>query len=398
MRHRSGFTLIELLVVIAIIGILIALLLPAIQKVRESASRAQCSNNLKQIALAAHNYHDNYGRLPVGCYMPYAVDGGSPAAFFQNANNGNGINTTQDITNPFGPNWAVYILPFIEQGNLYNSANVAAYPGPGPFTIPPQTPADFAPYDRSWRAIRGAKIKTYLCPSDPYNKLPYEDASGVDTPLEVGWARGNYAATCGFTDSDHTTDGNPSFGANPFDGQGGVGGDGNVPGNPANPPVSKGPVFFFSTTGKNGTQLTDISDGTSNTIMFNEVRAGISPLDPRGVWALGMPGSSLTEAGRAYNPTPNNTLDSPDGQTYGDELQNCYKFWYLGIGSQAGIGCFPNTTGDQMNSAMARSMHIGGVNAAFADASVRFIRNGIDQFTWCILQSKNDSYSIPADF
>jgi prepilin-type processing-associated H-X9-DG protein len=206
----------------------------------------------------------------------------------------------------------------------------------------------------------------------------------------VGWARGNYAATFGFTDSDHTTDGRNATGNNPFDGSAS---DGIVPNNPANPPLSKGPVFFFSTTGRNGTKFADITDGLSNTIMYNEVRCGASPLDSRGVWAIGHPGSSTTEAGRNYNPTPNNTLDSPDGQTYGDELQNCYKYWYYGIG-QVDLGCFPNTSGDQANSAMARSGHTGGVNAGFCDGSVRFIANSIDQYTWCILQSKNDGQVI----
>jgi prepilin-type processing-associated H-X9-DG protein len=128
--------------------------------------------------------------------------------------------------------------------------------------------------------------------------------------------------------------------------------------------------------------------------MFNEVRAGWNPLDPRGTWALGHPGCSLTEAGRSYNPTPNNTLDSPDGQTYGDELQNCYKFWFYGLGANQGMGCFPNTSGDQMNSAIARSLHTGGVNSAFADGSVHFVSNTIDQYTWCILQSKDDGVVI----
>jgi prepilin-type processing-associated H-X9-DG protein len=213
----------------------------------------------------------------------------------------------------------------------------------------------------------------------------------VDTPVEVEWARGNYAATAGFTDSDHTTDGSNCFGNNPFDGQAS---DGIVPGDPTNPALSKGPIFFFSTTGSNGTRISEITDGTSNTCMFNEIRAGISPLDPRGVWALGHPGCSTTNAGRNYNPTPNNNLDSPDGQTYGDEMQNAYKFWYFGIGSQDLMGCFPNTPGDQVNSAMARSMHPGGVNSAFADGSVHFIKNNIDQYTWCILQSKNDGRVI----
>jgi prepilin-type N-terminal cleavage/methylation domain-containing protein/prepilin-type processing-associated H-X9-DG protein len=375
MRCRRGFTLVELLVVIAIIAILIGLLLPAVQKVRESAARAQCTNNLKQIVLAAHNYHDNYQKLPVGCYMPYAQDG---------------YHNTQDITFPFGPNWAIYILPFIEGGNLYATVNVNAYPG----TALPANLYNFATYDRSWRALRGATIKTYLCPSDANNRTPYNDPSGVDAPPEVVWARGNYAGTAGFTDSDHTTDGSDALYNNPFDGDAS---DGVVPNNPANPPLGKGPIFFFSTTGNNGTRITDIVDGTSNTIMFNEVRAGINQLDSRGVWAMGHPGSSLTEAGRNYNPTPNNTLDSPDGQTFGDELQNCYKFWYYGIGRDKGMGCFPNTSGDQMNSAMARSMHVGGVNAAFADGGVRFVRNDIDQYSWCILQSKDDGQVMLGD-
>jgi prepilin-type N-terminal cleavage/methylation domain-containing protein/prepilin-type processing-associated H-X9-DG protein len=373
MRRRHAFTLIELLVVIAIIGVLIGLLLPAVQKVREAANRTSCSNNLKQIALAAHTYHDGFKRLPVGCYIPYAMDG---------------FHDTQDITLPFGPNWAIYMLPFIEQDAIYNSISITSYPGSG---VTPTTLTTYTAYDRSWRALRGRTIKVFLCPSDAFNQDPYNDTSGIDAPAEAGWARGNYAGTAGFTDSDHTTDGRNANLNNPFNGKAE---DGVVPGNPANPPLSKGPIFFFSTTGRNGTKITDIKDGTSNTIMFNEVRAGINPLDSRGVWALGHPGSSLTEAGRNYNPTPNNTLDSPDGQTYGDELQNCYKFWYYGIGVD-GMGCFPNTSGDQANSAMARSLHPGGVNAAFADGGVRFITNSIDQYTWCILQSKNDGQIIP---
>src|SRR5262252_7944951 len=102
-NHRGrGFTLIELLVVIAIIAVLIGLLLPAVQKVREAAARIKCANNLKQLALGCHNYHDANGVLPPAIRMKTT---GTPMV----------TDMTRHDAGPFGPNWVVLILPYIEQ-------------------------------------------------------------------------------------------------------------------------------------------------------------------------------------------------------------------------------------------------------------------------------------------
>ena len=130
---RRGFTLIELLVVIAIIAVLIALLLPAVQAAREAARRAQCVNNLKQIALALHNYHDTIGTFPPG-----------------------GI----DDVNWFGTwwNWPAFILPQLEQRNIYNAINFSLRN----ISVTDNSLAAQDPNGTVWRSV----INTYLCPSD----------------------------------------------------------------------------------------------------------------------------------------------------------------------------------------------------------------------------------------
>ena len=134
-RHttRGGFTLIELLVVIAIIAILIGLLLPAVQKVREAANRIKCANNLKQIGLATHSYHDTYGHLLPGIgYYPTATNGA------------------------FGTGW-FHLLPFIEHENLFKSSlGTVPFPG-GPAVV----------YYPGNEGVYSAIVKLYVCPSDP---------------------------------------------------------------------------------------------------------------------------------------------------------------------------------------------------------------------------------------
>jgi prepilin-type N-terminal cleavage/methylation domain-containing protein len=132
--RQRGFTLIELLVVIAIIAVLIGLLLPAVQKVREAAARIKCANNLKQLGLAAHNYHDSHGHLPpvIGYYPP--ASGAFGTCFF-------------------------HLLPFIEQDNLYRSAL-----GSVPFPLPDGPTVVLSPGNNN---VYSQPVKTFLCPSDP---------------------------------------------------------------------------------------------------------------------------------------------------------------------------------------------------------------------------------------
>ena len=324
---RSAFTLVELLVVITIIGILIALLLPAVQSAREAARQAQCSNHMKQLGLACLNYESQYGCFPPSAYFAKGDDPGTVRRHWRN--------------------WAIAVLPFLEQQPLYDS-----------FVMVDSTGANVTINDSRNAEPRSKDLEVMRCPSDLYGKVKF---SSLDTTEGSDWARGNYAA-------------NASLGGYSLSQFGGTGAANTYSAAGPDSPLSQS-RYHRGVMGSNLSMgVSEISDGASNTILLGEVRAGLSKHDRRGTWALAGPGSSgLWAHGMAHTNGPNDCSlggdDIVDGYTVATELGLLRQTQCMDI--QANYSA----------EAGARSCHPGGVFVTMADGGVRFVSNYIEKST-----------------
>ncbi len=343
---KSGFTLVELLVVIAIIGVLVALLLPAVQAARAAARRTQCQSNLKQVGLAVLNYESANKALPA---LMSWFDDGDP-------------NTSAKRTD-LGPNWVIDILPFLEQQATYDAFD---------FTVPITNTLN--------ELARSNVISPLLCPEDTENNSVKFSGENSRQLSEFGdnWARGNYGANGGlyFTPS----------------------GDFNV---------DTWLINHWADATKRGvlaprirTKLSRITDGTSNTILAGEIRAGVSESDLRGTWAMsGACPSGLAAHGWFGDDNGPNNLE-----LFGDDVIGCSDLKRSLTAEtlvRDKMGCSNNGVNWQQT---LRSRHVGGGHICLLDGSVQFLRDDIEISqnneccsTWDRLNLSADGEIVEAD-
>ncbi|VTR95553.1 Uncharacterized protein OS=Pirellula staleyi (strain ATCC 27377 / DSM 6068 / ICPB 4128) GN=Psta_0603 PE=4 SV=1: N_methyl_2: SBP_bac_10 [Gemmata massiliana] len=314
--NRRAFTLIELLVVIAIIAILIGLLLPAVQKVREAAARMTCSNNLKQFGLAFHNYHD--------------------------PNNGLPSNIRPDAISTVRVRWATYLLPYIEQDNLYKQVSLTT----------------------NWHlqpAVFGTKLKTFECPSSPNGQV-IDGAPDTSPAWTNIVANGDYSGFYGVSPELETL-GLITTGTGKVD----------------NGAISKTTKLNFSA----------FSDGLSNTLHLTE-SAGRPNVYRNGKLVISANGLNRVNGGGWCRPASElNILRGSDatGTTFpGPSAINATN--------GEALGSYPHPFYNTDGTGHVYSFHTGGTNALFADGSVRFIRQSINIRTLAAMVTRNGGETL----
>lgn len=346
-RNARGFTLVELLVVIAIIGILVAMLLPAVQSAREAARKMQCQNNLKQIGLALLNYHETAKYFPPSSHWP---------------NNGSGIGTLNNGN--LAENWVILILPNLEQQNVYDKFDRKK-------PIP----------DAANAFPRSVQLDAMRCPSDPFGAKPFKgSANSGTTNLGDNWARGNYAA-------------NAALGFMTPSGHGQLGGAGS-----AALPTSKG-WQDNRTRGVMGANasigIAEMKDGSSNTLVVAEIRAGVTDFDVRGTWAMsgGCPSALWSHGYLGDANGPNSNQLNADDTLVCDAIRSA-------VGGDVALQKMgmPCSAGSRANyQQTVRSLHVGGVFAAFGDGHVSWISDYVETSTTETYRSVWERVNLSAD-
>ncbi len=323
--RRPAFTLIELLVVIAIIAVLIGLLLPAVQKVREAAARATCQNKLKQLTLALHNYEAANQKFPPGTVNTSPAEaGGIAAGDDPNGRNGDGA---AGIGGP----WIFFLLPYIEQPVLYQQFMILA--------SPPYAEVVDWEGNPSGQPIGSSHLAQMDCPSHPVTEEQLANGTNMED-----LARGNYAACYGKAGYGSVHTGDPTVGG------------------------------VFGNNSK--TRILEITDGTSNTLALSELKyrqpstIGPSTADSRGTWGYGTMGGNTFSAETGPNSA------TPDG------------VWGCRSMPSEGMPCTQVGSPYSEMYAAARSHHNGGVNVSYADGSVRFVPDGISLTIWQALATR----------